>query len=349
MTFRRRDPLVRASLALVVVAYTGSLACTAERQKDAPSDEQRRPARPTLAPTAPLGSSTSGWQPTARSDAADAPAALGSGGGAQNPSAAGKIRFVAIGDYGWSGPAEERTAELVAAFQPDFVITTGDNNYPIGAAATIDENIGQYFSEFIYPYRGSYGSSATENRFFPSLGNHDWGTPDAQPYVDYFTLPGNERYYDFVRGDVHFFAIDSDYHEPDGISADSQQAKWLQRELSASTAPFKLVYMHHPPYSSGSHGNTQQLQWPYAAWGADLVVAGHDHTYERMQIDGITYVISGLGGASIYSFGPEVDGSVARYNGQYGVTVFEADALELTVAFFTVDGTQVDQATIKAY
>jgi len=349
MTFRRWDRPVRASLALVVVACTGSLACTAERQKDAPAVEQRRPARPTLAPAAPPGTSTSGSQPTARSDAADAPAAFGSGGGAHNPSALGKIRFVAIGDYGWSGPAEERTAELVAAFQPDFVITTGDNNYPIGAAATIDENIGQYFSDFIYPYRGSYGSSATENRFFPSLGNHDWGTPDAQPYLDYFTLPGNERYYDFVRGDVHFFAIDSDYHEPDGISVDSQQAMWLQRELAASTAPFNLVYMHHPPYSSGSHGNSQQLQWPYAAWGADLVVAGHDHTYERMQIDGITYVVSGLGGASIYSFGLEVDGSVARYNGQYGVTVFEADALELSVAFFTVDGTQVDQATIKAY
>jgi hypothetical protein len=65
------------------------------------------------------------------------------------------------------------------------------------------------------------------NQFFPTLGNHDWYTPGAQPYLDYFHLPGNERYYDFVWGPVHFFAIDSDENEPDGVNQSSVQAKWL--------------------------------------------------------------------------------------------------------------------------
>jgi hypothetical protein len=91
------------------------------------------------------------------------------------------------------------------------------------------------------------------------------------------------------------------------------------------------------------------MQWPYAAWGADLVLAGHDHCYERLQLDGITYVVSGLGGASLYSFGPAVDGSVARYNDDYGVTLLEADSNELSISFFTIENELIDHAVIKAY
>jgi tartrate-resistant acid phosphatase type 5 len=78
------------------------------------------------------------------------------------------------------------------------------------------------------------------------------------------------------------------------------------------------------------------------------VLAGHDHCYERLEIDGLTYVISGLGGRSIYSFGPAVEGSVVRYNDQYGVTVLDADALELQLSFFNVDGKLVDSTRLKA-
>src|SRR6188768_3001152 len=125
-------------------------------------------------------------------------------------------RFVIIGDYGLSGPNEANVAALVARLKPDFVITTGDNNYPLGEAETIDENIGRYFHEFIAPYRGKFGAGAEQNRFFPSLGNHDWYATGAQPFLDYFSLPNNERYYQIARGDVELFALDSDFAEPDG-------------------------------------------------------------------------------------------------------------------------------------
>lgn len=258
------------------------------------------------------------------------------------------VRVAVIGDYGWAGPAEQQVAELVDSFRTDYVITTGDNNYPLGEASTIDQNIGQYFSELIYPYHGSYGSAATENRFFPTLGNHDWYAESAAAYLAYFTLPGNERYYDVVLGDIHFFAIDSDEHEPDGNSATSVQATWIRNRLATSTQAFNIVAMHHPPYSSGPHGNSELMQWPYAEWGVDLVLAGHDHGYERLQIDGITYVVSGLGGASIYSYGEGVPGSVVRYAKQYGATLLEADSRELRLSFFNVDGQLVDTASISA-
>jgi tartrate-resistant acid phosphatase type 5 len=345
MTFRRRDRLVRASLALVVVGCTGSLACNAERQRDrdAPAVEERRPARPMPAPAEPLGSSTRDPQPTARSDAADAPAALGSGGGMHRPSALGKIRFVAIGDYGWSGPAEERTAELVNAFQPDFVITTGDNNYPYGEAATIDENIGRYFHAFIAPYRGRFGEGAEENRFFPSLGNHDWASLGAQPYLDYFSLPNNERYYQIVRGNVQLFALDSDVQEPDGTTVDSKQAHWLEALLGAATVPWRVVFFHHPPYSSSNvHGSSPGMRWPFAEWGASIVYSGHDHTYERLDVDGFPYIVNGVGGKELYGIGEPLPQSLVTHSDVHGLVLVTATATEFVSRFLDERGQELD-------
>src|SRR5687768_751734 len=108
------------------------------------------------------------------------------------------VRLAVIGDFGYAGQPESDVAALVRGWDPELVITIGDNNYETGSAKTIDANIGQYYHSFIYPYFGNYGQGADRNRFFPTLGNHDWETPGAQPHLDYFTLPGNERYYDFT-------------------------------------------------------------------------------------------------------------------------------------------------------
>src|SRR5207253_10767429 len=173
-----------------------------------------------------------------------------------------------IGDFGRSGRFEASVARLVKSWQPDLVITVGDNNYRNGAAETIDYNIGQFYHEFIFPYKGDYGAGASSNRFFPSLGNHDWFTSGAKPHLDYFTLPGNERYYTFTYGPLQFFCLDSDGKEPDGITADSVQGQWLKKELGASTSAWHVVYFHHAPYSSGLlHGSqtreSDALRWPF--------------------------------------------------------------------------------------
>jgi tartrate-resistant acid phosphatase type 5 len=327
-SLRARGRLFVAAVAVAAVA-AAVLVVTIR-----PGTTLREPAEPAR--------TTAGWHPRAATvpDGGCAPAAT------PPVDAGGLTRFAAIGDYGYAGPAEEAVADLVKGFRPDFVVTTGDNNYPLGSAETIDFNVGLFYHDFIAPYVGRFGCGAARNRFFPTLGNHDWYTPEARPYLDYFALPGNERYYDVTWGAVQVFALDSDSNEPDGNTADSVQAAWLRRGLATSTARWKIVTMHHAPYSSGPHGSALELRWPYKKWGADLVLAGHDHDYERLDIDGLPYLVNGLGGAAFYAFGATVPGSVARFNESAGALFVEADATSLRARFQSVDGRQVDALSL---
>ncbi len=266
------------------------------------------------------------------------------------PSDCGASLHVAvIGDYGEAGQPEADVAALIDRWSVDSIVTVGDNNYDTGSADTIDANIGQYFHTYIAPYQGSYGAGSAVNRFFPALGNHDWYAPDAQPYLDYFTLPGNERYYMVQRGPIAFFVLDTDPHEPDGYSTGSAQAQWLRQQLSASDAPWKIVVLHYPPYSSSArHGSDPTVQWPFAAWGADAVIAGHDHLYERLQENGIPYFVNGAGGKDLYSFKLRpVSGSRVRYNQDYGAQLINATAQCLNVSFFSRAAVLIDSVTLR--
>ena len=235
------------------------------------------------------------------------------------------VKFAVIGDFGVDNYNEARVADLVISQNPDFVITTGDNNYPSGLASTIDANIGKYYSQFIGNYVGGYPPGSSTNRFWPSLGNHDWDSGNVNAHANYFTLPGNERYYDVVLGLVHLFAIDSDSHEPDGIGSTSTQATWLRTALAASTSCFDVVFFHHPAYSSGQHGSTTTMRWPFETWGADAVLAGHDHVYERFAIGSIPYFTVGVGGANLYSFTTTLPGSQMQYNADHGALFVTVD------------------------
>ena len=253
------------------------------------------------------------------------------------------VRFAVIGDYGLDSDYEEAVARLVTSWNPAFVITTGDNNYFSGSADTIDENIGKHYGRFIGNYKGVYGRGSPTNRFWPSAGNHDWGSPNLQAYRDYFTLPGNERYYDVDQGLVHLYAIDSFEADPDGTSMDSIQANWLKDRLSKSTACFDVVYFHYPPYSSGSfHGSTPGMRWPFEAWGTEVVMTGHEHFYERLQVGGIPYLTVGLGGASPYGFALPLSQSRFRYNGDFGALRVTADRHAIQFEFINVHNRVVD-------
>ncbi len=303
------------------------------------------PPAPTPTQTAPPSATTTQAAPTetvAPSPTAPAPAT-------PTEASAGLVRFAVIGDYGQAGPDEEAVAALVHSWAPDFIVTAGDNNYPRGAASTIDGNIGLYYHDFIAPYNGKFGAGAAVNRFFPTLGNHDWGSGNIQPYLDYFDLPGNERYYEVRQGPVHLFILDSDSREPDGIGRSSAQGAWLQAALAASDAPWRIVVTHHPPYSSAEHGDTRALQWPFAEWGAQVVIAGHDHTYERIHRDGVVYFVNGLGGhPARYGFGKAVEGSQVRFREAHGAMLVTASADEITFQFITVDGQVVDTFTLAS-
>ena len=265
-----------------------------------------------------------------------------------SPTPITNVRLAVIGDFGLAGEPLEQVAALVNSWDVDFIVTVGDNNYPDGEAATIDRNIGKYFQSYIAPYTGDYGPGGEINRFFPALGNHDWNTRDLQPHYDYFDLPGNERYYDVLWEFVHIFVVDSDSREPDGTGRSSVQASWLQEQLAASTAPWKLVFMHHPPYSSALHGSYPPVQWPYQEWGASAVIAGHDHTYERILRNDFPYFVNGLGGSpNRYSFILPIDGSQIRYRDVHGAMLIEATQENITFQFINVDGQVIDSYTIE--
>ena len=174
------------------------------------------------------------------------------------------------------------------------------------------------------------------------MGNHDWFQPVAQPYLDYFELPGNERYYQFSWDFIDFFVLDSDWAEPDGINAVSIQAGWLKAALAASTAPWQLVYFHLTPYSSGYNGPTEFMRWPFEQWGADAVLAGHDHHYERLEVDGLVYFVNGLGGGARYAVGDPAAGSIVRYRARHGAMLVEATPEEISFSFINVDGEIID-------
>ena len=265
--------------------------------------------------------------------------------------------FSVIGDYGTGSTNEGAVSSLVNGWNPDLVITTGDNRY---STAEYDETVGQFYCDFLSDAGSGIncaGGNSTNNAFFPSLGNHDYDDGGGlNEYLTYFNLPGsginssntsgNERYYDFINGSVHFFVIDSDGAL--NSSADrTEQMNWLQEQLSNSITPWQIVYFHHTVYSSSSvHGSNPAMQWPFALWGADAVISGHDHVYERIFADGIVYFVNGLGGNTIYGFGTPIPGSQARYNDNFGAMRVNADETAITFEFIDIQSSIIDSYSI---
>ena len=266
--------------------------------------------------------------------------------------APGELRFAVIGDFGSGSSDEAAVANLVKSWKPSFVVTVGDDRY---GARDYDAAVGRFYCDYLKDAgTGVFcpGDVSDVNRFFPTLGNHDYSDgAGLTEYLSYFTLPGagipeggrsgQERYYDFIQGPVHFFALDSMAAIVSPTDRAAQQ-KWLEAGLKASSAPWRIVLLHHAPYSSGTHGSTAAMQWPYEAWGADAVLAGHDHTYERLQIGAIPYFVNGLGGMSRYSFKNPVAGSQVRYNKDYGAMLVTASETELVYQFVSRAGIMID-------
>ena len=283
--------------------------------------------------------------------------------GVAPPDPGATLTFAAIGDFGDGSADEGSVAALVDAKNVDLIVTAGDNSY---GSNPIDVNIGQFYSDYIGDYTGAYGSGATTNAFFPSPGNHDYTDGGGiAAALSYFTLPGagvastntsgSELFYDVIAGPVHFFAIDSNVGQP-GVDLDAQKA-WLQARLAASTSTWKVVCFHHVAYSSSSsHGSSVYMQWPFEQWGADVVIGGHDHVYERILRDDnsdgtdMLYLTSGWSGRSLYGFGTPIEGSVVRYNADYGAVIGYADNDGLTFEAWSIagGGTMIDTYTMGA-
>jgi hypothetical protein len=211
------------------------------------------------------------------------------------------FRFAVFGDYGTAKASGERAvATLINTWDVEFVLTVGDNNY---GGIPYDEAVGQHYADYIGDYQGDFGDGSEVNRFFPAIGNHEYSDGPVENYFDYFTLPDNERYYDFQIGSIHFFNLNSNIQEPDGITESSAQADWFYDAIASSTATFNVVYFHHAAYELINAGE-RAMRWNFEDAGVDLVFSGHDHDYYRIARDDngdgvdLNYVVTGLGGYS---------------------------------------------------
>lgn len=274
--------------------------------------------------------------------------------------------FAFVSDYGDGGSDSHNVAVLVKSWKPEFILTGGDNNYSTGSAADIDNNIGSQYRSFIYPYAGSQPlwageMAATKNKFWPVPGNHDLDTVvggiAGAPYFDYFTLPktnaSTESDYDFIHGPVHFFMMNSAINTA-GVLTDAlgndelsvRQAILAQR-VALSTAKWKVLVFHHPPYTSGSAytpGKTQ-LRWDYKSLGIDLVLNGHSHNYERLVVAGLPYIVCGSGGHGLTGFGTPLAGSEVRNSSSFGALRLTATCSSLKSEFIGLGNSVLDTVT----
>jgi Glycosyl hydrolase family 99/Calcineurin-like phosphoesterase len=215
----------------------------------------------------------------------------------------------------------EATAKVLEAMRPDAVLTLGDNQYPSGSLA-----------DFEASYADSWG--AYRDITYPVPGNHEYGTTAAGGYFAYFGTRAGEPdkgYYSYDLGAWHLIALNSACHQIGGCRDSDPQATWLRQDLAAHPRKCVLAYWHQPRFSSGTHGNDldQDALWRIlTAARADVVLAGHDHDYERfapMNADGdadskgATEFVVGTGGASHYKFQNPLPTSIARISGRNGV------------------------------
>jgi hypothetical protein len=201
----------------------------------------------------------------------------------------GRTRILAVGDFGVGGDAQRATGTAMKKFEryhpSSLLVTLGDNDYTEDPAA------------FETNWQESFGwLDGADVRVAGSLGNHDVRVDGGRYQFDALGMP--RSYYSTRVGKIHVFVLDSN-------DVDAEQTAWLERRLAATSAPWKIAVLHHPPYNCGDHTPAANVR---AAWnplferyGVRLVVSGHDHNYQRFAARrGVTYVVHGGGGAGLY-------------------------------------------------
>lgn len=201
------------------------------------------------------------------------------------PKKADSVRFAIIGDTGTGSKQQHQVADLMlqyrAVFPFEFVLMMGDNLYGTETPADYKQKFQDVYQKLL----------DDKVKFYATLGNHD--QPNERFYEN-FNMNGKE-YYRFSKGNVAFYSLNSNY-------MDKTQLKWFEDELAKDTSEWKICFFHHPPYSSGGkHGSDKTLRAVveplFLKYGVNVVLAGHEHFYERIKPQkGIYYFISGAGG-----------------------------------------------------
>jgi len=248
----------------------------------------------------------------------------------------GSVKFAVIGDTG-SGSARQRDVgdmmvKYHALFPFEFVLMMGDNMY--GGEAPQD-----FEKKFAEPYKALLDQKV---KFYATLGNHDQA---LQTHYENFNMNGKE-YYRFTKGKIAFYSLNSNY-------MDKKQVQWLEDELGRETAEWKVMFFHHPPYSSakkhGSDGQLREVVEPiFLKYGVDVVLTGHDHVYERMKPQkGIYYFVSGAGGQLRTGDVDRDSGLVEKsYDRDLHFMLFEVDGNQMYFQAISRTGETIDSGVI---
>ena len=255
------------------------------------------------------------------------------------------FQFIAVGDVGTGEKGQYAVARAmdqywrVSSFS--LSLLTGDNIYPDGEI----EKIRQVFEQ---PYSALLANGV---KFYASLGNHDVRTNQGQDEIVYPGYNMAARYYSFTKQSVQFFALDTNQANFNNDQEEMlwrDQLAWLQTELTNSSAKWKVVFGHHPVYSSGHHGSHPQLIEDLAPiftqQGVQIYINGHDHNYERTQpFNGTTYITSGNGALRRRV---EKSSWTALISNQLGFTVFDVHPDRIIVKAINTRNTIYDEAHI---
>jgi hypothetical protein len=203
------------------------------------------------------------------------------------------VTAIAVGDLAHQFSADDEVGTLMSRLTFSAFITLGDNAYPDGALTT--------YNAYWAPVFGRFDSLVR-----PTPGNHDYTTPGAAGYKEYFSAhapayPDSAEYYAYTLGPWRWYSLNSSIRS-DTASA---QYKWLRSELDSNPARCIAAYWHEPLYNAGQWGEAIRMRpiWNLlAAHHATLVLTGHDHDYQRWNaIDGITQLVVGTGGAGYHT------------------------------------------------
>ncbi len=261
----------------------------------------------------------------------------------------GGVFLVGAGDIAECGlPGAELTANLLARFPGATYFTAGDNTYESGSLLQ--------FMNCFNPTWGRY-----KQRLHPAIGNHEYVTAHAQGYFDYFGAaagrPG-QGWYGYDLNGWRIIVLNSECNQVGGCRVGSPEEKWLKSNLAAHPARCTLAVWHHPLFSSGTHGNDPISRdfWTdlYAA-GAEIVINGHDHDYERFaqqdpqgQLDpagGIREFVVGTGGALLRELpGAAAANSQKFIGGEYGVLALTLYPDHYDWQFLPVSGGQAQDS-----
>jgi acid phosphatase type 7 len=261
------------------------------------------------------------------------------------PEGAVAMKFAVFGDFGAGTKEQFQVARLLEKSDAELALLTGDLIYGRGEEE-------HYDLRFFEPYR----RSLRRMTFWPALGNHDVGSKDGAAALAAFDVPLNGptslqggRNYSFDYGNAHFAAIDSN---ASAVTLQKVIGPWLLADMQRSTARWKFVFFHHPPFSSANHGENakiRDLMVPiFARAGIDIVFAGHDHSYERIKPqDGVTYIVSGNGGNKLYEHKNPHPYTERFYNEKHGLTLVTIDGGKLLLRHVNVDGDEVDRLELS--